>query len=315
MICNRCQADIPEFCKFCIKCGNRIVRETDAAAAPQQSEQTQPAQQQQNTQQQSSSPFGEKHISGRHFSLEDIARQVAESSNEIGLASAPQSEQTQPAQQQQNTQQQSSSPFGEKHISGRHFSLEDIARQVAESSNEIGLASAPPDRPRRKKRRPPQQSSFLPPIGSGDDMDLSELNTSAAQPSQPAQQQNNPLLPSMEELQKKSQRSASERPAAVRLTKHTDRSAGNASSTAVPSAPAVPAAAHSAPPAAPAVSAAPAEQPRKASAAYQYTISAVPVPTGLQIQSALPLFSGDIRQQVSELKQSYDAKKQAAERR
>ena len=108
MICSRCGAQMPDHCKFCVQCGNRMNAEPPSEK-PQPDQQ--PVQQQVNQQpaqppKQASSgsgPFDKKQISDRHYSLEEIARQQEEKSNEIGLA-GPQPEKrrkkTRPEQEQ-----------------------------------------------------------------------------------------------------------------------------------------------------------------------------------------------------------------------
>ena len=292
MICNKCGTDVPDHSNFCVRCGNRLRPET---AVPNMPAPQQP--------QQSPQP-----------------------------AAKPQS---------------SSTPFGGRQISDKHYSLEDIARQQAESNNEIGLASAPPDRGRKpkKRRRPPEAA--LPPIGSSDDMDMNALKDSPSQPTPPAPSRNdvqsaNPLLQPLNEVRQaarqgtKPTRHMSKIPEKVNpLLKPIDelvnptkpRTAPPASSQTtqpqnVPSVPLQTAQPQNVP-SVPLQTAQPQNAPsesvqpaRPASSytgqTYRYTITTPPVPYGLQQQTNIPLFSGDITAQVETLRREYFAKKNAS---
>ena len=192
----------------------------------------------------------------------------------------------------------SGSPFGGKQISDRHYSLEEIARQQEESNNSIGLPSAPPDRNRKKRRRQPDAA--LPPVGTSDSMELnagSSAGTSSAaqQPSDvsPAKQpMMNPLLQPLSELTK----SAPKKGKPIRHEEKMPQPSGSANPllqslselTAPPSASAAPA---------------------YTGQVYRYSITTPPIPSGLQRQTNISLFDGDIRTQVDNLRKEYFARR------
>lgn len=290
MICNKCGTDVPAYSKFCIRCGNRLVPAD--AVAPQQPSQ-----------------------------------------------SAPPPEKPKPAS--------SGSPFGGKQISDRHYSLEDIARQQEESNNSIGLPSAPPDRNRKKRRRQPDAA--LPPVGTSDSMELnagssagtssaaqqpsdvypakqpmmnpllqplSELTKSAPQKGKPIRHEEkmpqpsgsaNPLLQSLSELTKEPPKDkkpvVSSTEAAARREAAQNRPVPAVSAAAA--APASSAPEPTATPAPPSASAAPAYTGQ----VYRYSITTPPVPSGLQQQTNISLFDGDIRTQVDNLRKEYFARR------
>lgn len=283
MICNKCGTDVPAYSKFCIRCGNRLVPAD--AVAPQQPSQ-----------------------------------------------SAPPPEKPKPAS--------SGSPFGGKQISDRHYSLEEIARQQEESNNSIGLPSAPPDRNRKKRRRQPDAA--LPPVGTSDSMELnagSSAGTSSAaqQPSDvsPAKQpMMNPLLQPLSELTKSApqkgkpirheekmpQPSGSANPllqSLSELTKEPPKDKKPVVSSTEAAArreaaqnrpvPAVSAAAAAPASSAPEPTATPA--PAYTGQVYRYSITTPPVPSGLQQQTNISLFDGDIRTQVDNLRKEYFARR------
>lgn len=302
MICNKCGTDVPEHSTFCIRCGNRLRGDTAGSTTP---------------------------------------------SNASGAAPAP-------SQPQQPKPSSSGSPFGTKTISDRHYTLEDIARQQAESNNEIGLASAPPRRSGKSKKRRHAPEAALPPIGSSDDINMDELNTTpAAQPEQPAQTPasanavpllkpevplTNPLLPSMEELKKAPpqqgkpvkhqttipQSTESANPLLQSLSDLTAEPKPKPSSAAAAPAPASQPTATPVTPVTPATPPSPQTAPQptaSVSAAgsaytgqtYRYTIATPPVPSGLQRQTNIDLFGGtDVRPQVEALRRDYFARKNAA---
>ena len=237
MICNKCGTDNPDRSNFCIRCGNRL----SPPAQPQ-------------------------------------------TPNTFIPPSPP----PPPPQQQQ-----SESPFGGKKISDRHYTLEDIARQQAESNNEIGLASAPPERRHKKRKRP--QESFLPHSNSGntDEQDSNDLYTNT--PSSGTYSEL-PVEPStvgslLSALQQNTDGAAD----AEQTEKQTEKASQQEN---VPDSES---SAHQEP--------APAPEPEqihgRGLASYRYTISTAPVPLKGQMQSTLPLFSGSLKAQAETLRQYY----------
>ncbi len=274
MICNKCGTDIPDHAKFCIRCGNRL----------------QP----------------------------DIPS---------GTAAVPGSSVSPQAEPPKTTS--SGSPFGTKTISDRHYSLEDIARQQAESNNEIGLASAPPRRSGKSKKRRHAPETALPPIGASDSMELNDLSdsrtaisavSSATAADVPS---DNPLLPSLSELQKAPpqqgkpvkhqstipQGAVSVNPLLGSLSELTGESTAK-STASVPSTAAV--SAHTANTSVPTITETPMPSAATTERSYRYSITTPPVPTGLQRQVVIDLFGGgDIRSQVENLRKEYFARKNA----
>ncbi|MEE3405065.1 MAG: zinc ribbon domain-containing protein [Acutalibacteraceae bacterium] len=234
-----------------------------------------------------------------------------------------------------------------KEISDRHYSLEEIARQQEESNNSIGLPSAPPDRNRKKRRRQPDAA--LPPVGTSDSMELnagssagtssaaqqpsdvypakqsmmnpllqplSELTKSAPQKGKPIRHEEkmpqpsgsaNPLLQSLSELTKEPPKDkkpvVSSTEAAARREAAQNRPVPAVSAAAA--APASSAPEPTATPAPPSASAAPAYTGQ----VYRYSITTPPVPSGLQQQTNISLFDGDIRTQVDNLRKEYFARR------
>ena len=272
MICNKCGTDNPDRSNFCIRCGNRL----SPPAQPQ-------------------------------------------TPNTFIPPSPP----PPPPQQQQ-----SESPFGGKKISDRHYTLEDIARQQAESNNEIGLASAPPERRHKKRKRP--RESFLPHSNSGntDEQDSNDLYTNTPsgrinleKPRIQDKNAVNPLLPSMDELRslhdgKPQSGTYSELPVEPStvssllsaLQQNTD-GAADAEQTEKQTEKA--SQQENIPDSEPSAQQEPAPAPEpeqihgRGLASYRYTISTAPVPLKGQMQSTLPLFSGSLKAQAEALRQDY----------
>lgn len=214
--------------------------------------------------------------------------------------------QPQPMSQPQ-PQQASSSAFGTKTISDRHYSLEDIARQQQENKNEIGLASAPP-RPQKRKKSAAgnsgRQETSLPPIGASDSMQLDNLEQmlSAASAGAAASQPETALpmgAPTDAMTESTLESTLQPSPEAVIAEEQT-----------------VPQAMHAAPEV-PVVAPAPtadqqASPQRKPdrTPVFRYTITVPPVPLGMQRQTRISLFGGNIGPQIEELRRSYQQKKQ-----
>ncbi len=265
MICNKCGTDVPDYCKFCIRCGNRLRPDEpvqpSAPAAP------------------------------------------------VQPASAQPTPPTPPPASANN-------PFGAKQISGRHYSLEDIARQQEESSNAIGLAPAPTKKSKKRRR---EAEPALP---------SREPDTAQNQPAAPTNANMNPLLQPIEEVVKaprqqgkpiKHSKTIPQAPAASAnpLLKPFAELTGKPAPSAPPTSAAPQ---HQTTP--PAVS--PTQSPTASTAqnpttppaqipqetVCRYTIATPPVPCGLQMQTNLPLFSGDIRPQTESLRQEYTARTQ-----
>ena len=94
MQCQKCGASLPDHFKFCIKCGDKIAV-NEAQPQPQYNQamgqQPQPQYNQamgQQPQPQYNQAAGQQQSSGKHFSLEDIARQQEEK-KDIGFSSTP----------------------------------------------------------------------------------------------------------------------------------------------------------------------------------------------------------------------------------
>lgn len=256
MICNRCGAELPENSLFCFRCGNRLEQ---APSQPQE--------------------------------------------------------------------QNSASPFGTKSISDRHYSLEDIARQQRESSNEIGLDLSY-DRPRRrKKRHPPSQGSQPPSLNSNSNESAGILvGLAAAQqassytlsaPEQTAEHQPTPAVPAEVNAMVQNEFSSAtqtENPQPEPISQSIQASAPvqieTPTQTGTPQPEPVSHKEQSEAPdqmntsereTAPVTS--------QAKSTLRYTITSPPVPLGLQRQTCLHLFGGNISSQVEELRRTYIEKK------
>ncbi len=214
-------------------------------------------------------------------------------------------------------EKKSSSPFGTKTISDRHYSLEDIARQQREKEAETGfdLSEAPR---RKKKKRQDSEESQLPSIGSSDKMSIDALGLlSAGQESAPAQQEQQENVPQSEPQTQPVQPEYSQ-PAvqqtqpqysqpAVQQTQPQYSQPAAQQQEPTQSEPVISASQAAPSEAQPAQIRTPA--PQKAAATFRYTIASPPAPLGLQRQTKLDLFGGNISAQIEDLRRSYIEKK------
>ena len=177
--------------------------------------------------------------------------------------------------------------FGVKSISDRHYSLEDIARQQEENKNEIGLASAPP--PKKKKK---------PPVSAAEDQD--KLPDRSAGKVSDAKPSDTPARPWYYDLMKDP---PDKKPAGS--SPQPDQQSAPVQETALPQE------------AAPIQQPVPKAPPRPASAGpvFRYTITAPPVPTGMQRQTNIRLFGGNPGSAFAAVEAEYMQRKNSGQTR
>ncbi len=292
MICNKCGAQISDESKFCIMCGSKIEKQQYPPYQPMQQTVQQPYQ-----------PI------------------------------------TQPSAPSSPPQDTSANIFGVKSISDRHYSLEDIARQQEENKNEIGLASAPPDKPKKKKKKRTPPEAALPPIGAKDTMEAKEEHgrePSAHVSLKKETPSDKPVRPWYYDLKKNSgteeepikkevsapgitagSRPEETAPAAetsvqtADITMITEETSVQKDTAAIP--PSEKAGERSAAEAK-AENNVPKREP-SAGPVFRFTITSPPVPTGLQRQTRLHLFGGNISSALETLQYEYDQRKNSGQRR